>query len=304
MERHSPPRVVFGSRLREPHVASIACQVARLESVRDSIAVTDLAPGGIDDVGATFHLGDHVSVEEVLRLRVERAVDSHYIADLDHVFDFGVVSQVQLFFDRLGEAVAVSVVELAAKGVHTAQNSQTDTARGDGPDVHTFNVVSALYAVSDVPAAVDDLVVTRDVVADQRQDHHADVFGDRDGVAEGHFRHSHVSLDGSVEVHVVGTDTSSQAHLEVRGAGDPLCGDVVRVERLGDDHFRVHELFVHSAPFAVFVGCHHQSVATVFQEFAKTELARNAAQELPRVKVHRGRSRGGLPVRVARDVRD
>ena len=70
-------------------------------------------------------------------------------------------------------------------------------------DLHALQVVGALDAVGDVPAAVDDPLVGGDVVAHEREDHHHDVLGDADAVAVGDLGDGDAVLDRRLQVDVV-----------------------------------------------------------------------------------------------------
>jgi len=165
--RHCAPRVVLGRRLREPDVASVACDLAALEGVADVVAVGKLAASRVDDVGATLEQLEGVLVEHVLRLRVEWAVERENIEVRVHVLRGLVVGQVELLLHFGGKAVAIAVVQLHIKRVHAAQDSKANATGGDRAEVHALHVVRALDAVGDVPAAIHDRLVGRDVVAHQ-----------------------------------------------------------------------------------------------------------------------------------------
>ena len=87
--------------------------------------------------------------------------------------------EAELLLDLLRQAMLVVVVQLDVERLQAAQHGEADAAGGDRADVHAFEVIGALDAIGDVPAAPDDPAVGGDVVADQRQDHHDDVLGRR-----------------------------------------------------------------------------------------------------------------------------
>ena len=111
--------------------------------------------------------------------------------------------EAQFFSDLDREPVAVGIVELHVERFQPAQHGQTDAARGDGADGHAFDVVGPLDAVGDVPAALNDPLVGRDVVADQAQDHHHHVLGDADAVAERDLGHGDPMFHGGLQVDVI-----------------------------------------------------------------------------------------------------
>src|SRR3546814_11655165 len=62
----------------------------------------------------------------------------------------------------------------------------------------------------------------RDVIADEAEDHHHDMLGNADRVAEGDLGHRDAGLDRRVEIDMVGTATSSERELELGRLGDAL----------------------------------------------------------------------------------
>src|SRR6202012_5260008 len=107
-----------------------------------------------------------------------------------------------------------------------AQHAEADPPGGDGADLHALHVVGAGDAVGDVPAAVDHRLVAGDVVADEAEDHHHDVLGDRDRVAVGALGARAVRRRGGFQVDVVGADPGGQRQFQLRRLGDPLGGQV------------------------------------------------------------------------------
>src|SRR3546814_1803424 len=59
-------------------------------------------------------------------------------------------------------------------------------------------------------------------MADEAEDHHHDMLGNADRVAEGDLGHRDAGLDRRVEIDMVGTDTSSERELELGRLGDAL----------------------------------------------------------------------------------
>ena len=62
------------------------------------IAVANLAARRIHEIGAPFHLGDQRLVEEIFRLRMQRGVDRHHVADGNHGCCVRVEGDIQLLF--------------------------------------------------------------------------------------------------------------------------------------------------------------------------------------------------------------
>ena len=52
---HVPPWVVLWRWLREPHVSSIACELAALECISDGVSVADFATCSVHDICAARH---------------------------------------------------------------------------------------------------------------------------------------------------------------------------------------------------------------------------------------------------------
>ena len=116
----------------------------------------------------------------------------------------------------------VEIVQLHVERLQPAKHRQADAAGGDRADMHAFEIVGALDAVGDVPAAFDDPVVGGDVVAHQREDHHHHVLGDADRVAVGDLRNRDALLDGGLQVGVVGADAGGDGELQLLRLGDPF----------------------------------------------------------------------------------
>src|SRR3546814_1637980 len=103
---------------------------------------------------------------------------------------------------------------------------------------------SDLHAIGDVPAALADPVVGRDVIADEAEDHHHDMLGNADRVAEGGLGHRDAGLDRRVEIDMVGTDTSSERELKLVRLGDALGRQIGGPEGLGDYYLSVGQLLL------------------------------------------------------------
>eukprot|EP00050_Salpingoeca_kvevrii_P005681 m.285082 g.285082 ORF g.285082 m.285082 type:complete len:437 (+) comp11291_c0_seq1:127-1437(+) len=282
---HGAPGMVLGRRLGEPDIAGVASKVTRLEGSGNGVLVADLAASSVDDVGAALHLLDHFLVEHVLCLRVEGAVDGHDVADLDKALGVLVPGEVEFLLDLGREAVAVGVVKLDIKGVEAAQDRKANATGSNSANVHTLDIIGALDAVGDVPAALADNLVRWDVVADKTEDHHDDVLGDGDAVAEGDLHDGDVALHGGIEVDVVRANACSDAHLEVGRLFHALLGDVGWPEGLRDDHIGILHLLFENAVGAVLVAGHDKRMAAILEKLAQAKLARHAAEELARSKV-------------------
>ena len=101
-----------------------------------------------------------------------------------------------------------NVHQLAIKRCHPLEDGEADPACCHGANLHAFNIVRPLDAVGNVPSTVDDVGVRWDKVANQAQDLHAYVLGNRDAVAESDLGNGKVSVDGFVKVDVVRANPS------------------------------------------------------------------------------------------------
>jgi len=104
----------------------------------------------------------------MLGLRMQRTIDGDDIADLDHVLDVWMPGQIEFFFHRLRQSVAVIIVQVHVEGFQAPQHGETDAARRDRAHMHAFDVIGALDAVGDVPAALHHPLIGRDIIADER----------------------------------------------------------------------------------------------------------------------------------------
>src|SRR5687767_8935586 len=170
-------------------------------------------------------------------------------------------------------------MQLHIERLHAAQHREPDAARSDSADIHAFDVVRALDAVRNVPAALYDPVVRRDVISHERQDHHHDVLGHADAVAIRHFRNGDAAVHGRLQVRVVGADAGSDDKLELRRLCDQVRGCVRGPEWLGNQHFGLDDLPGQAAVRAVLVRGHYELVSTRLEELAQAELAGDAAEQ-------------------------
>ena len=87
MMGHRPPRVICRRWLRIPDVTGITGELSTLQGTDDGVAIADLAPRRIHQVGASFHLANERVVEQILCLWMQRRVDRDHVADAHHRFD-------------------------------------------------------------------------------------------------------------------------------------------------------------------------------------------------------------------------
>ena len=166
---------------------------------------------------------------------MERAVDGDNVTLCEHLLEVLDATAANLLLDLRAQGLVVEVEELlAVEGLETAEDTLTDTADSDGTDDLVLEVVLVLGDLSDVPVTTGDLLVGRDEVADEGEDGHDDVLSDGDDVGASDLGDGDtaVGLVGSIEVDVVGTDTSSDGELEVLGLSKTLCCEVTGVETI------------------------------------------------------------------------
>ena len=106
MVRHLSPWVILGWRLWEPNISGITGEMTTLESCRNSITITDLPTGGVDDVCAFLHGLNHFSIEEVPSLGMEWAIDGDDITVRHHLCRTFVVHKSELILQE-GQGWAV-----------------------------------------------------------------------------------------------------------------------------------------------------------------------------------------------------
>src|ERR1700678_162223 len=182
---HGPPGMVLRRWLGEPHVSGVAAKLAAFESADDGVSIADLAARGGHEVSASLHFGKKLVIEEALCFGMKRRIDSHDIADLDHILDIGMPREIQFLFDRFWQSMSIEVVQVHIEGLESAQHRETNPAGSDCADMHSLNIIRTLDAVRDVPTALYDPLVRRDVIADEAEDHHHDVLCDADRIAVG-----------------------------------------------------------------------------------------------------------------------
>lgn len=180
-----------------------------------------------------LHLGDQLLVEQAAGLLVKWAVDGDDVALSKHLLEVLDTAAADLLLLLSGQRLVVEVQEfLAVEGLEPSEDTLADTANGNGTDDLALEVVLVLSNLGDVPVAVLDLLVCGNEVADEGEDGHDDVLGDRDDVGSSNLCNGDttVGLVGSIEVNMVGTDTSSDSELEFLGLSETFCGKVTRVE--------------------------------------------------------------------------
>lgn len=164
---------------------------------------------------------------------MQRAVDRHDIALCEHLLQvrYSAAADLLLLLGRQGLVVVVEQL-LAIERLQPAEHTLADAAHGDGANNLALEVVLGLGGLGDVPVAALDGLVGRVVVADQDQNGHYDVLGNRDDVGARHLGDGDaaVGLVGGIEVDVVGADAGCDGDLEILGLGEALGGKVAGVE--------------------------------------------------------------------------
>lgn len=180
-----------------------------------------------------LHLGDQLFIEHASGLLVQRAIDGDDIALCQHLLQILHTSASNLLLKLGLKGLVVEVEELLAiECLQSSQNTLSDSSDGDGPDDLVLKIVLAFGDRCDIPIATRDLFVGWDKVADEDEDGHDDVFGNRDDVGAGDFGNSDASIGlvGGVKVDMIGSNTGSDGEFEVLGFGEAFGGQIARVE--------------------------------------------------------------------------
>ena len=164
---------------------------------------------------------------------MEGAVDGDDIALRQHLLEVldAAAANLLLLLGRQGLVVEVEKL-LAVEGLQAAQHALTDTSNGDGSDDLAFQVELVLGGSGHVPLAGLDHLVGGDEVADENEDGHDDVLGNRDDVRAGDLSDGDtaIGLVGGVQVDVIGANAGGDGKLELLGLGETLRGQVTGVE--------------------------------------------------------------------------
>lgn len=164
---------------------------------------------------------------------MQRAVDGDNVALSQHLLEVLNTAAANLLLLLGRQRLIVKVQQLlAVERLETAEHTLSDTSDSNGSDNLALEVVLVLSDLSNVPFTLGNLLVGGDKVADESQDGHDNVLGDRDDVGASNLGDGDtaICLVRSVEVDVVRSDTSSNGKLQVLGLGETLCGKVTGVE--------------------------------------------------------------------------
>lgn len=122
--------------------------------------------------------------------------------------------------------MTVRVVKLAIERFHALQNCKADSSRGDGTNVHALDVERPRDTVSDVPPSFQDPLVTRDIVSHESENLHHDVLGDANGITERNLRDRHLSVNGSLKIDMVRSDSGRDGMFKLWALCDSFSSDV------------------------------------------------------------------------------
>ncbi len=159
--RHRAPRMIRRCGLGIPHVAGVSGELTALQRPHHRLAVADERPRRVDQICATFHGRDQLVVEQPTSLSMQWRVDRDHVEVGHHLLHRGVVGGVQLLLDLGRQPVLVGVVQMNIERRQPPQHGQADPAGGDGAHLHSLEVVGALHAIGDIPAAPGDPLMRR-----------------------------------------------------------------------------------------------------------------------------------------------
>jgi hypothetical protein len=164
---------------------------------------------------------------------VKRAVDGDNVTLRDQLLKGVDTTGPNLLLCLGGQGLVVVVQKLLAlEGLEAAEDTLTNAANGNGANNLVLKVILLLGCGSDIPVTALNHLVGGNEVANEHQNRHDDVLGDRDNIAAGDLGDSDTAVGGigSVKVDVVGTDASGNGELELLGLGQTLSSQVSRVE--------------------------------------------------------------------------
>lgn len=199
--------------------------------------------------------------------------------------------------------MTVGVVQVHAERCKAFEHGPADAARGEHSDVHPFEVVRAGDRVRDVPSAIDDDLVLRDVVTHECEDLHDGVFGHTDRVRVGDLCDGDALFDGGLQVHVVRPDSCCDRELQILRGLEPFRREIRRPKRLRDDDIRVRQLAVENGVGAFFVAGDDYGVPFGFQPVLEPQATRDRAEEVAGSEVDRPGGGERLAVQIGRNVR-
>ncbi|KAL2290575.1 hypothetical protein FJTKL_15622 [Diaporthe vaccinii] len=211
-------RMVLRRGLREPDVTTVAAELAGLEGIGDVLLDDDSSTGG------------------AAGLLVQWAVDGDNITLCQHLLEVLDATGANLLLLLRAQRLVIVVKQLlAVEGLEAAQDTLTDTANGDGTNDLALEIKLVLGSLGDIPVSTLNLLMGGHKVADEGQDGHDDMLGNGDDVGARDLGNSNATVGGvgSVQVNMVGADTSGDSELQVLRLSETLGGQVARVEAVG-----------------------------------------------------------------------
>lgn len=164
---------------------------------------------------------------------MQRAVDGDNVTLCKHLLEVVDPAAANLLLLLRREWLVVEVEELlAVEWLQPAEYTLTDAADSDGADDLVLEIVLVLRNGGNIPLAALDLLVSGDEIADESENSHDHVLSDGHNVGSSDLSNSDTTVGGvcSIEINMVGADTSSDGDLEVLRLRETLCGEVARME--------------------------------------------------------------------------
>jgi len=235
-----------------------------------------------------LHLGDQLFVEQASCLLVQWAIDCDNVALTQHLLKILNSSAANLLFDLWLQWLVVEVEQLfAVKWLQSSEYALSDTANSHCSDYLVLKIILILGHSSHVPVSTLDLLVGGDEVSDEQEDGHNDVLGDRDDVGSGDLGNCNSTIGsvGSIQINVVGADTSGDSDLQFLGLCEAFSSQITGMEagrsvcfwcrtgldlRSGDDDFGIDQLLVKLRVLALLVGGRDKSVSLILKPFSDT----------------------------------
>ena len=100
--------------------------------------------------------------------------------------------------------MSLEIMKMHVEGLQAAEHGKADPAGGDCADVHALDIIGPFYAVGDIPAALHHPLVGGNVVPHKPENHHHHVLGNADRIAVGDLGDCDLTIDGRLEIDVVG----------------------------------------------------------------------------------------------------
>jgi hypothetical protein len=184
-----------------------------------------------------LHLRDQLLIKETLGPLVQWAVDGYHVALGNHLLETTHSATSNVLLNLRFQRLIVEIQKLlTVKRLQPSQYTFTNTANSHGPDNLALEVVLAFGRFGDVPIATLNLFMCWDEITDKAKDSHNDVLRNRNNITSGDLSDGDptVGLVGSVQVDVVRTNASSDGELQFFGLGQPLGGEIARMETGGN----------------------------------------------------------------------